>query len=292
MSEKLCLIWNPAAGRAKPERLKYAENYLSDKGFEVEAFLTKIRGDGETIAGEALARGFKFIVACGGDGAINEAVQPMVFSGARLGIVPLGTVNVLAKELGISNSFKKSLKQVAEGKERKISLGKIILGETGLSRYFFLMAGVGFDAKVVHSNSDKLKKAVGRLSYVWTAFETLLSHKPEKLRFLIDGDRISGFHSIIGKASRYGGNFKITRNANLFDPDLHVLILKSPKRIHLLKLAWFTLIGSLPYFEGCEFKTARHLEIEGRARIQLDGEYIGETPCVIESVENCLSVVV
>jgi diacylglycerol kinase (ATP) len=292
LPEKLALIWNPASGRAKPEKLARAQKYFSEAGFEVEAFLTAKRGEGESLAREALDRGFKIIAACGGDGTINEVVQPMVLGGARLAVIPLGTVNVLARELGISSSFDKALEQAAKGKERKIWLGKVTLGENGLSRFFFLMAGIGFDAEVVHANKDNLKKTIGRFSYIWTAFETLLNFKPEKLRFLVDGERITGFHSIIGKASRYGGNFKVTRNASLFDPDIHILILKSPKKIHLLKLAWFILIKTLPCFEGSEFKVSRSIEVEGKAGIQIDGEYIGETPCTIRSADNCLGVII
>ena len=291
MGGKTALIWNPAAGRARPEKLEEAVAFLSSRGFETEPMVTRTRGDAESFAKSALDAGFDFIVAAGGDGTINEAVQPMAFERARLGIIPLGTVNVLAKELGIPASFRNALSCFAEGKARKISLGKVTLSETGRSRYFLLMAGIGFDAEVVSGNSGSLKNRIGRFSYLATAGKLLIKNRPEKLRFDIEREKITGFHAVIGKASRYGGNFKVTRNASLFDPDLHSVILKSPKKIHLLKLALFALTGNLPFFEGSEFKVSRSVEVEGRAKIQLDGDYMGETPCRLDSAENCLEVV-
>jgi len=290
LAARTALIWNPAAGRAAPEKLGRALDFLGARGLDPEPFETRRRGDAETFAGDAVAKGFELIVAAGGDGTINEVVQPMAFSSAKLGIIPLGTVNVLARELGVPASFAKALARLDEGKERTISLGKVTIVENGASRYFFLMAGIGFDAEVAAGNSERLKRSIGRFSYLWTAAETLLRHKPEKLRFSFEQEKVTGFHAVVGKSSRYGGNFKVTRNASLFDPDLHVVILKSPKKIHLIKLGFFTLIGSLPYFEGSEFKTARRVEVEGRAKIQLDGDCIGESPCLIESTANCLTV--
>ncbi|HNQ78538.1 MAG TPA: diacylglycerol kinase family lipid kinase [Acidobacteriota bacterium] len=291
MGGKTALIWNPAAGRAKPEKLEEAAAFLSSRGFETESMVTKKRGDAEEFAKEALSRGFDFIVAAGGDGTINEAVQPMAFQSAKLGIIPLGTVNVLAKELGIPASFRKAISCFAESRARTISLGKATIKETGQSRYFLLMAGVGFDAEVVSGNRESLKRRIGRFSYLATAGKLLINSRPEKLRFDIEGEKTTGFHAVIGKASRYGGNFKVTRNASLFDPDLHAVILKSPKKIHLLKLALFSLTGNLPFFEGSEFKVSRSIEVEGRAKVQLDGDCFGETPCLFESAENCLAVI-
>ena len=291
MAGRIALIWNPAAGRATPEKLEEASGFLSSRGFEVEKMATGKRGDAEIFAKEAAAKGCEFIVAAGGDGTINEVVQSMAFGKAKLGIIPLGTVNVLAKELGIPTSFRKSLACFAEGRARTISLGRATIQEGRSSRFFILMAGIGFDAEVVEANNADLKKKIGRLSYLATAGRRFFKNSPEKLRFDIERDKITGFHAVIGKASRYGGNFKITRNASLFDPDLHAVIIKSPKRRHLLKLALFALTGTLPYFEGSEFKVARVVGVEGRAKIQLDGDYFGETPCRIESAENCLTVI-
>ncbi len=292
MGGKTALIWNPAAGRAKPEKLERARAFLDSHGFETESMITKKRGDGEAFAKEAIDRGFDFIIAAGGDGTINEAVQPMAFSEVKLGIIPLGTANVLAKELGIPSSFMKALSCFSEGKARRISLGRATLVESGWSRYFLLMAGIGFDAEVVSENRESLKKKIGRFSYLATAGKLLVKSRPEKLRFGIEMEKITGFHAVIGKASRYGGNFKVTRNASLFDPDFHTVILKSPKKVHILKLALFSLTGNLPFFEGSEFKVSRAVDVEGRAKIQLDGDYIGETPCRFESAENCLSIVI
>ena len=157
---RLQLIANPVAGRGAMALIQQARQRLLDSGNDVELFLTRGRGDAERYAALAAAGGFDRIVVAGGDGTVNEVVNGMAADSPPLAILPLGTTNVLALEIGLPRRFEEACDLALHGKATPIYLG---LAD---QRRFVLMAGVGFDADVVRGVNLRLKRAFGKGAYL------------------------------------------------------------------------------------------------------------------------------
>ena len=158
------LISNPKTGRygaRRPPQLGALSDYLRRNDIEVEQVSTSGPGDATCIAARATNDGFSEVIVSGGDGTINEALQGMIGTKARLGILPRGTGNVLARELKVPLNTKEAIAVIAQGRTRKLHLGCAIDNASGAKRYFFLMAGIGLDAEVVKRVHPGLKKRIG-----------------------------------------------------------------------------------------------------------------------------------
>lgn len=233
-------------------------------------------------------------MAAGGDGTINEVINGMVKSDVPLTILPLGTTNVLAKELGIPEDISKALEIAVSQKPRTVSLGKIELdADTGFgqSRYFCLMAGIGFDAQAVHDVNQTIKKKSGRAAYIWSGIKSFLSYSPNQLFFEIEGKEYTGYCSITGKASRYGGNFMITPDADLTAPVLYTCIFQGNKRADLLRYVYQVVRGTLRENKDIVYLKSTSIEVLGRAHIQIDGDYLGVTPAKITVEKDVLKII-
>lgn len=285
---KTALIVNPAAGRTSKKSINFALDFLRKNGFDISLFQTEKKFGATEISKSCLKDNFETIIVAGGDGTINEAIQPLIFSERRIGILPFGTANVLARELGIPLSLKKALKLLVEGKEKKVSAGEVTFLTKGERRYFLLMAGVGFDAEVVFSNNETIKKNFGRFSYLLTAIKTLFNFSQEKLDFTVEGEQFTGYSALISNSSHYGGNFKIAKAASIFEPELHLIIIEHNSTFDILRVAISALFKSHPAFEGLQFRIAKKIEIKGEAKIQLDGDFAGTSPCTIDAIPNAL----
>src|ERR1700760_1151920 len=160
----MIVIFNPVAGRRRAHLLWRVLDVLVANGVRLDIAETHRAGHAETLAREAARRGEPMVVAAGGDGTIAEVANGLLGTGARLGIIPLGTANVLAHELGLPFAPSAVAAALAFGRPRPIWPG-IAAGANG-SRLFVQMLGAGFDAQVVHRLSSPLKRALGRTAYV------------------------------------------------------------------------------------------------------------------------------
>src|ERR1039457_3965011 len=173
--DKLFVIFNPAARGEKNRRVR---KFLEAKaGQSVTLAPTERAGDAKLLAARAVQEGFRVIVAAGGDGTINEVVNGMGTSGATLGVLPLGTVNVFAHELRNPRRSEAAWQVIKTGERRTIDLARSEAGAA--TRYFVQLAGVGFDAQAVRDASWELKKKIGPLSYVWAGIKTLGTTLPQ-----------------------------------------------------------------------------------------------------------------
>ncbi len=215
-------------------------------------------------------------MAAGGDGTINEVINGMAGSDVPLAILPLGTTNVLAKELGIPEDLKGAMDTAVSRKPRTVSLGRIELNpetDSAFSRYFCLMAGIGFDGEAVHGMNKAVKKRSGKAAYIFSGLKNLLRYSPNQLFYNIDGKEYTGFSSITGKASKYGGNFKITPDADLSDPFLYTCIFQGNRRRDLLRYVFKVITGRLFGGERCRipeisrYRSARHRPYTDRRRL-------------------------
>jgi diacylglycerol kinase (ATP) len=294
MRSLIVLISNPAARAASPKKFKLASAFLRAKGFDTEILLTNRSGDATELAEETVGKRPFAIIAAGGDGTINEVINGMAGSDVPLAILPLGTTNVLAKELGIPEDLNGAMNTAVSQSPRTVSLGRIELNpdtDSTSSRYFCLMAGIGFDGETVYGINTAVKKKSGKAAYIFSGIKNLLRYSPNQLFYNIDGKEYKGFSSITGKASKYGGNFKITPDAHLSEPLLYTCIFQGNKRRDLLRYVLKVMTGGLSGEKDVIYLKSASIEVLGTAHIQIDGDYLGVTPARISVAKDALKII-
>ena len=294
MKSSIILIGNPAARAASLKKFESASFFLREKGFDTKILLTEKSNDATRLAGEAVREKPYAIIAAGGDGTINEVINGMVGSAIPLAILPLGTTNVLAKELGIPEYVTKAMETAVSRKPRTVSLGRIELDpdmDSSASRYFCLMAGIGFDGEAVYGLNAAVKKKSGKAAYIFSGIKNLLHYAPNQLFYNIDGKEYTGFSSITGKAGKYGGNFKITPDADLSEPFLYTCIFHGNRRRDLLRYVFKIVTGGLFGEKDVTYLKSTSIEVLGTAHIQIDGDYLGVTPARISVARDALKII-
>ncbi|HEX7569154.1 MAG TPA: diacylglycerol kinase family protein, partial [Verrucomicrobiae bacterium] len=207
---RICVIFNPAARGNKARRFR---RYLGEMSQQCAFKATTGPGDARRFAQAAVATGYDVIVAAGGDGTVNEVLNgigddPDGFQRTRLGVLPLGTVNVFARELKIPLKLEHAWKVLRRGNETKIDLGRADFLDDGQpqSRYFMQLGGAGLDARAIELVSWKLKKNAGPVAYVVAGFQALAEKQP-RLTVSADGKKLEGELALFGNGKFYGGAF-------------------------------------------------------------------------------------
>jgi YegS/Rv2252/BmrU family lipid kinase len=293
MKSSIVIIYNPASRRASDEKIRAVSLFFERKGFLTKVLTTGKRGDAEEFARQSLSKNPYAIIAAGGDGTINEVVNGMAFSEIPLAIAPLGTTNVLAREIYRKNGLENILLTISSKAPRQVSLGKITSdnGQTQTSRYFCLMAGIGFDAQAVHDVKPALKKYTGPGAYILSGLSTLLHYAPPEIVVSIDGRDINGYAAIVGNISRYGGDFRITPDARIEEPALYACVFRGKKRVDLLRYVFAVSLGRHVNSRDVIYMKAAELSITGAAPVQVDGDYFGMSPIKISVARNALMLI-
>jgi diacylglycerol kinase (ATP) len=291
------IILNPTAGHARGVRLKRALDRLTAAGAAWQITETQARGDAEALA-EALARNSSVggIIAAGGDGTINESINGVMraqrdgITPAPFGLLPLGTANVLAGELGIDQPDS-AASALLSGSTRKISLG-VCHGDDGVARYFSMMAGVGFDARVVAGINPALKRRFGKGAYVWQTLVEWLRFQPIAYRVTIEGSSHAAASLIIANGHFYAGRFVVTPEANLADPALVAASFTKAGRWAALVYAAALPMGLLPKLPSLTRQKIQRLRVEGLRGepVQADGDIIGTLPITIAHADERLTI--
>lgn len=253
-----------------------ARQRLLDAGNDVELFLTGGPGDAERYAALAVSGGFDRIVVAGGDGTVNEVVNGLAADSPPLAILPLGTTNVLALEIGLPKGLPAVCELALHGVPTAIHLG---LAD---ERRFVLMAGLGFDAQVVHAVDLKLKRRFGKGAYLASAWRCWRGVQDRLIEIIDDrGQAHQGYGAIISNARCYGGRFSLTPTASLFADRLQVCLVRQPGRLALMRAGLALLSGRpLPAPWGEHFHS-RRLTVSGAGvLVQIDGDAAGALPRV------------
>jgi len=296
MQRRAILIANPKTGRysaRRPAQLESMADFLRARDVAVEIVSTKGPGDATNIAARAAGEGFSEVLVSGGDGTINEALQGLVGSKVRLGILPRGTGNVLARELGLPLKAKDAATVIVRGHTRRVHLGCAIDETTGARRYFFLMAGIGLDASVVAHVRPSLKKRIGRAA-LWYAGLGHLGHwQPIPFQVEINEATYSATFVTIGKAASYGSDLSITPRARIDQPEFEICIVDSHSRLRFLRLLSHAMRGGMRSGEqGIRFLRATRARAFGDAAVQADGDLIGKLPMSFEIAPESIEVIV
>jgi diacylglycerol kinase (ATP) len=295
-TRKVTLISNPKTGRYGSRRLRpiqEAASQLESLGVTVDLKLTAGPGDAAQIAARAARNGSADVIVAGGDGTINEAIQGLAGTNARLGILPRGTANVLARELGLPLDDERAVAVAAQGKSRQIYLGLAINETTDEKRHFVLMAGLGLDASVVRRVQPSLKKRIGKGAFWISGLSHLADWNPIPFTLEIDGKKYTSTFAAIGKAARYGGDLAITPGARLDQREFEICIIETMSRVRYLHLLSYALRNGMPRDKPeVRFVNANSVKAYGDAAVQIDGELLGELPMRFEIAPHSLEVIV
>ena len=294
---RICVIFNPAARGNKARRFRRFLNELSQ---QCALKATTAPGDARRFAHAAVATGYDIIAAAGGDGTVNEVLNgigddPDGFAKTRLGVLPLGTVNVFARELKIPLKLEHAWKVLKRAHEAKIDLGRADFSENGQpqSRYFVQLGGAGLDARAIELVSWKLKKSAGPVAYLVAGFQALAEKQP-CIAVCADGKKIEGELALFGNGKFYGGSFHIFPGAHLSNGRLDVCVFPRVNLPTMLSLApGFLLRQKLAEHRVCR-QRAEKLEVTSdiAAAFELDGEWIGNLPATFSVERQKLRVVV
>jgi diacylglycerol kinase (ATP) len=286
------IIFNPFAGQAYNLKLSLenAADIWRIHGWKVELRPTKAPGDATIQASVAASLGYDVVVAAGGDGTVNEVMNGLVGTKTALAVLPIGTVNIWARELGLSMDLRRAATAFIDAKLQQMDVGKA--GE----RHFLLMAGVGFDAAVTAIINPQEKKALGVLAYVKQAIQLAWRFQGVSTHLRIDGKRVRGriLMLVIGNSQLYGGVIKLTANALVNDGLLDVCVIKgssmlvAPLRLLSIFSRAYNRDPKVVYYR------AKQIQIRGKKSlpVQVDGDYLGKTPMNFKVVPASLWVLV
>lgn len=270
--ENALIILNPAAKGDKAARFHEKIEKMTDG---VEIRLTTRAGDAEEIARDAVKNGCRTVVAAGGDGTINEVVNGIGESGVHLGVLPVGTMNVLAAELGLPiKDLAACWKVITDGHVKQIDLA------TANERFFVQLAGVGLDAQVVRETDLEFRKNFGPLSYVVSVAQ-IASRKPPKLDIhLPDSTKREGCFVLIGNGRYYGGPFHVFGEAEMDDGLLDVLVFHDLGYLDIVRYTQSLIFGGLSKLSNVDYFQTPSLRVtsEEEVPVELDGEVDFDVP--------------
>lgn len=289
---RVAAIYNPRSGGGQFRRdIPLIIALLRSLGLGVEERPTEAAGHGMELAREAVAAGCDAVCAIGGDGTVNEAINGIAETDVPLMVIPTGTVNVLALELGIPLEPADACQTAARGQVSWIDLGKA--GE----RYFSLMAGVGLDAMVVSSMNPTLKRTLREAAFAVKGVATFFRNDFPLIRVETAEQTVDGYFAVFGNSSNYGGAFKITPMASMRDGLLDVCVLQtlSPfSTAHYWLAALVNLHLNHPNVKylRTEAATVTVVDSDEEVLVQTDGEVAGRLPMECRVVPRALKVVV
>ena len=293
---KAILITNPKTGRYASRRLLGIEEIsarLRACDIAVEVIATTGPGHATQIAAAAARNGNTDVIVSGGDGTINEALQGLIGSEARLGILPRGTGNVLARELRLPLDSMRAAEVIARGKTKRVHVGSAKDDTNCAKRYFLLMGGIGLDASVVRKVDPRLKKRFGRAAFWVSGLSHLADWRPTPFELEVEGKTYSATFATIGKAATYGGNLSVTPRARIDEPNFEICLIESHSRMRYLHLLSYALGNGVPAGNpGVRFISATRARATGKAAVQVDGELIGHLPMTFEIAPESIEIIV
>jgi diacylglycerol kinase (ATP) len=298
------LIHNPNAGsggNARRTKVDEARRILESRGIQADLQETTAPGEAIEIAKRATTDGRQLVIACGGDGTINEVVNGLAGTqnGHRvpLALLPAGTANVLAKELELSWDIPEAAEQLASGKIREIALGLATpLEQPEKARYFLSVAGAGPDGRITYAVDLELKARFGILAYWWQGAREVFNYKFHHFRVTGEGQSREVSLVIVGRTKHYGGPFKITTEADLFEDQFEFLGLTTQSGLKYLSYLPTLWMGDLRKEEGVYFWKSDRLVCESiddkPIYAQVDGEPLARLPVEFSIVPRALRLLV
>jgi diacylglycerol kinase (ATP) len=249
--------------------------------------VTSHPSEAEALTRHAVEEGFGCIVAAGGDGTVNQVVNGIAGSNVALGILPIGTVNVFAMELGLpSNDIQLCRDVIEAGKIRLVDL------PSANEKYFVQLGGVGLDAQAVKETSLAFKRSLGPLSYLISAAQIAARQPPNLFIESENASMCEGSFVLIGNGRFYGGPFPFFKQAVIDDGLLDVVVFKRLGYLEIIKYLHDVVFSSDIRAPEIEYFQARHLRVTSKEDVplELDGELAGNCPVDFQMHEKALRV--
>ena len=283
--KKICIIFNPKAGSSKLAKLNKIIAELNKNNI-VTLFETTAAGDATNIARIESAH-FDIVVAAGGDGTINEVVNG-IDPNTPLAIIPMGTANIVAIEAGISNNSKAICAAINQGKTKRAYVSTIN------NKKFILMAGIGYDAKVVNNINPKLKKVFGKLIFALEGLKQFFKLKEFNITITSNNQTHHANWVLITNAKYYAGPHSITKRTNIFNEDLVCYLFQDLTKLSFLyNLFLIIFFGDLSKSKKIKTIHSSSFDISSQhtTPIQCDGEPFGHLPATIQSNKEFINLI-
>lgn len=287
------IILNPAAGRGRGAQLKSEiEAALPD----AQIWQTTRAGEATELAHRAAQEGANLVVAAGGDGTLGEVLNGVMGSGAKLGVLPLGTGNDFARCLGIGTHLINALGVLKSGSFRAVDVGRVEISDK--SRYFLNIAGAGFDSRVAARINEHrprvLAKLGGTMAYLVACLSEMREFPLADFRLEVDGKRVESRAVLcaIANASSYGGGMRVAPDADLEDGLFEICLIRELSRGAFLRAFPGVFSGkhvrhpAVSMFRGAKVR----LECEPKLPVLVDGDILGLTPASFEILPRAIEV--
>ena len=307
---RVALIYNPASGQLSSRRSHRIEGALAElrkAGIEADALETHAPGSGKALAAGAVRQGYDAVLACGGDGTVHEVLQSLVDTEVALGVVPLGTANALAQNLGLGRNPIRAVRSLLHANPMEVRVGRIFFQEANGAqgwRYFTVAAGIGADALLMSSMDPELKRRYGYALYIIEAVK-IWATNPFPLfdaSFSMNGNgtRLEQVSQLLAVRIRsFGGALgTLAPGATLRKKDLSVVAFKTRSRMHYLRFLLATVIGRQTFSRTIELLDAEAVDCrplngsKSSVFVEADGEVLGSLPARIELASEKLTLLV
>jgi YegS/Rv2252/BmrU family lipid kinase len=292
---RACVIFNPTA---RGDKARHFRRHLEQFATDVLLKPTQGPGDARRLAAEAVTEGFDTLIAAGGDGTVNEvlnglAVAPEGFARARLAVLPLGTVNVFARELGLPLELRAAWAALRDGSERRVDAPFVDFRCGGASerRFFAQMAGVGLDARAIGLVDWSLKKRIGSLAYA-VAGAKAMRGPHQRIVVNVNGRLVTGEFVLIGNGRYYGGTLAVFPEAQLDDGLVDVCVFPRVSWSLIARYAIGFVTGRpwIPRSVQCLKTEGAAIRAEGAVQFELEGDLCGELPLTLGLHKRALRV--
>lgn len=308
---RVALVFNPISGRFSSRRaagLKQAASVLRQAGVQLETFEAGTPGAGRVLAREAAARNCDAVIACGGDGTVHEIVQGLVGTSTALGVVPLGTANALASNLGLLGSPDVVVHKLLHARPVRVPVGRIRFsdgdGRQG-SRFFIVAAGIGPDALLMSRLDARLKQKFGYALYMIEALKIWATHKfplfeAELIPNGHPGQRVFTASQLLAvRVRNFGGVLReLAPGATLHNHSLHLISFQTRSRLAYFKFLIAVIAGRHTFSRDVQLLETGHVECRSyngsheTLFVEADGEVLGTLPARIDVAPESLHLLV
>lgn len=308
---RVALIHNPFSGQVSSRRaaaLRDAVSAFRFAGVQVESLQSNGPGTGAALARQCVSGGFDAVIACGGDGTVHEVLQGLAGSRVALGVIPLGTANALAADLGLAGDPAKAARKLLESHPVRIPSGRIHYHDregNPASRYFLVAAGIGADALLMSRLDSRLKRRLGYFLYLIEGFRIWATEPfPLFAAAIGSGDaaapaRVEISQLLAVRVRSFGGVLnRLAPGASLYNPDLQLIAFKTRRRYHYFKFLLAALAGRQTFNGTVQLHQSSHVECRpcngsrSRLYVEADGEVLGFLPVRLEVVPDALTLLV
>jgi diacylglycerol kinase (ATP) len=308
---RVALIYNPASGQHSGGRASQVRDVIAvlrKAGIEAEALETHAPGSGKSLAVAAVKQGYDTVLACGGDGTVHEVLQALVGTPVALGVIPLGTANALAQNLGLGRNPVKAMRALLNAESIQVPVGRIFFQEPNGAqgwRFFTVAAGIGADALLMSSMDPVLKRRLCYALYLVEAFK-IWATNPFPLfdaSFSINGNgepRLEKVSQLLAIRIRsFGGALGVLApGATIHKKDLSLVAFKTRNRFHYLRFLLATVVGRQTFSRTIELLDADSVECrpatgsKSKVFVEADGEVLGSLPARIELARETLTLLI